>query len=242
MGVVTIACISIVEDDEAFADLLQEYLTRYQQVNRMSFQILCYRNGAEFLEHYQTGTDIVLMDIELPVMDGMTAARALRKLDTQVVLIFVTNLAQYAIHGYEVEALDYIVKPVSYPQFALKMDKAMRSLPMRDTGYVIHTKEGQVRVDCSRIYYLESRDHMVLFHTSDGVYESRITLSSAEQSMRRLGFSRPSNSFLVNLRYVQTVKNNKVVMRAQEFSIGRSRRKSFMDDLSAYLGGGSLHA
>lgn len=238
MGVGAVACISIVEDDDAFAEVLTRHLIQYQQITKLSFQIARYRNGAEFLEHYRTETDIVFMDIEMPVMDGMSTAHALRKLDTQVVLIFVTNLAQYAIRGYEVDALDYIVKPIAYPQFALKMDKAMRRLPTRDSGYVIPTREGLVRVDCNRIYYVESRDHLALFHTADGVYEARLSLSSAEQSMRSLGFSRPSNSFLVNLRHVQTVKNNQVFIHSQAFSIGRSRRKSFMDDLSAYLGGG----
>lgn len=232
------ACISIVEDDDAFADALKRFLIQYQQINNVSLQISRYHNGAEFLEHYRTETDIVLMDIEMPVMDGMATAHALRRLDTEVVLIFVTNLAQYAIRGYEVEALDYIVKPISYPHFALKMDKAMRKLPTRDNWYVIPTREGQVRIDCSRIYYVESKDHLALFHTADGLFEARLTLSSVEQSMRRLGFSRPSNSFLLNLRHVQTVRNNQVIIHSETFSIGRSRRKSFMDDLSAYLGGG----
>lgn len=233
--------ISIVEDDASYADLLKHYLDQYQQENGQQFQIAHYRDGLDFLEHYSIGTDIVFMDIRMAAMDGMEAARALRKLDSLAVLIFITSLTQYAIQGYEVNALDYIVKPVRYSHFARKLERALRNLPVREHWCAIPTKAGLIRLAYDRIYYAESRNHQIFFHTAEGVFQTRSSLSAVEQELRGFGFSRPNNSFLVNLNHVQTIRANQVVVHGREFFIGRSRKIAFMQDLTAYLGGHLSH-
>lgn len=92
--------------------------------------------------------DIVFMDIQLPDMDGMTASRRLRALDRDVILIFVTNMANYAVSGYEVDALDFIVKPVSYFPFTVKPERALGRLDGNAGGesVLLSTAEGAVRV------------------------------------------------------------------------------------------------
>ena len=77
-------------------------------------------------EHYQKDADLILLDVEMPGMDGISLARRIRQDDKEVLLMFITNMAQYALHGYEVEAIDYVIKPLGYQEFALKMKKAMR--------------------------------------------------------------------------------------------------------------------
>ena len=81
-------------------------------------------DGAEIAEHYTPGFDIIFMDVEMPRLDGFGAAEAIRAVDADVVLVFVTNMAQYAIRGYEVDALDYVLKPVNYYQFCTKLSRA----------------------------------------------------------------------------------------------------------------------
>lgn len=232
--------VSVVEDNPEDIDTFRQYLSQYQDEHGSEFQISYYQNGADFLEHYQTDTDIVFMDIEMPVMNGMETAHALRKLDSQVVLVFVTSLAQYAIQGYMVRALDYVVKPVSYAHFSVKMNRILQNLPMRDDWHIIPTKDGNIRIAYSRIYYVESNNHQIIFHTAEGTFQYRATLQSIEQAMRGHGFSRPNNSFLVNLFHVQAVRNDCLTIRGIEMSIGRSRRNSFLNDFSAYLGGSPL--
>lgn len=233
--------ISIVEDDNTFTNTLKQYLTQYQKENGCEFQISVYQNGADFLEHYDLQSDLVLMDIEMPVMNGMDAAVSLRKIDPLVVLIFITNTTQYAIQGYAVDAMDYIVKPIRYSHFAIKLDKALRYLPERAAWHMIPTGEGLTRIAYNRIYYVEAKRHNIIFHTAEGVFPTRNSLKAVEQSLREHGFSRPNNSFLLNLSYVQTVRNKQVVLKGCEFTIGRAFRASFLDDLTAYIGGHTFH-
>lgn len=229
--------VSIVEDDPVSAQTLEQYFAQYQRERDVAFQITCYQNGAAFLEHYSPETDLVLMDIDLPVMDGMKTAAALRDLDRLVVLIFVTNLAQYAVQGYEVNALDYIVKPVPYAHFAVKLERALQNLPSRQESYIIRSRDGVIRVACDRIFYVEGQRHKVLFHTADGVIPVWGTLKETEQALRRHGFSRSGHSFLLNLRHIQAIHGSRVLLHGQEFSIGRSHKAAFMDDFTAFLGG-----
>ena len=107
--------IAIVEDDALSAKLLFSYIKKYEQETNGEFEAIIFENGYKFLENYKSGAyEIIFMDINMPHLSGIETAIDLRKLDESVALIFVTNLAQYAINGYEVSALDFMLKPVSY--------------------------------------------------------------------------------------------------------------------------------
>ena len=110
--------VAIVEDEIDAARRLEVCLARYSQDHPdVRFDVTVFSEPTGFLDAYRPVWDIVFMDIEMPNMDGMSAARRLRVLDEQVILIFVTNMAQFAAKGYEVDALDYVIKPFSYNDF-----------------------------------------------------------------------------------------------------------------------------
>lgn len=126
----------IVEDDDAAAELLAGYLDRYGGEHGETFSSVRYDNAVTFLEKYASDADIVFMDIEMEDLDGMKAAAKLRERDRSVTLIFVTNMAQFAIKGYEVDALDFIVKPVGYHDFAFRLKKAVARIRANEEKYV----------------------------------------------------------------------------------------------------------
>ena len=105
---------AIVEDSPRELEHLKECLARYSAERDIPLETTAFGDAASFLEHYRADYDIVFMDIELPGINGMEAAHRLREIDRQVILIFVTNMAQFAVKGYEVDALDYIIKPAQY--------------------------------------------------------------------------------------------------------------------------------
>ena len=112
--------VAIVEDSIKDFTLLKSYLEQYEKENNIEFNIQCFENGIRFLDKFSANYDIIFMDIDMPYMNGLEVSKKIREIDKTVVLIFVTNLSQYAVNGYEVEALDYIVKPISYFNFSIK--------------------------------------------------------------------------------------------------------------------------
>lgn len=229
--------IALVEDDLAYAELLKEYLTRFGSEHDVRFEAVHFKNAVSFLEDYTADYDLVLMDIQMPYLNGMDAAAKLRTLDPTVLLIFITNLAQYAIRGYEVDALDYILKPVTYAGFSLKITRALKRMSRRErrTEVLIPTKEGKIRVALEDIRYIESSDHYVLYHTKEEIYRQYATMSSVEQRLSDYPFARCNNCYLVNLAYVEKVKGFSVTVGGEVLQMSQTRKKEFLQRLTEYL-------
>ena len=119
--------IAVVDDSEADRSLITEYLKKYESEKGEKLQIFSFSDGMEFIETYDAGYGIVFLDIKMPLIDGISLARKIREKDEAVVLIFITNMAQYAIKGYEVNAMDYLLKPLKYFVFQTKLEKAIFS-------------------------------------------------------------------------------------------------------------------
>ena len=126
----------IAEDDPQCFRQLEEFLDDYSRETGRSFQVTHYDNGEDLVERYRPEYDLLLLDVDMPFLDGMTAARHIRRVDPEVVIVFVTNLAQYAIQGYSVNALDYILKPLNYFSFAQRLTRALRYVKKRENEYL----------------------------------------------------------------------------------------------------------
>lgn len=138
--------LAIVEDEAAYVEQLKEYLSQYEKEQKEVIEVTVYHDGDEIVRKYRSQFDIILMDVEMKFMDGMSAAEEIRKVDSEVVIIFITNMAQYAIKGYEVNALDYVLKPVSYFAFSQRLARAIGRMKNRSTkNIVISVKGGTMR-------------------------------------------------------------------------------------------------
>lgn len=232
--------VAVVEDQKDFSDLLRAYLQRYSKEVYEPVEVKVFRDGASFIDEYPSGKfQIVFMDIAMPHMNGLEAARRLREMDSVVCLIFITTLSQYAIRGYEVDALDYLVKPVAYDLFRLKMDKARYYLGRRAPAtYTIMTAGGMRKVRFSDISHVESDKHYLLFHTAEETFRMRGSMKTISGAFLERGFGHISGSVLVNLAYVDAVRKNEVVLGDTILPLARVYRAEFMKQLAAYIGGG----
>lgn len=131
--------IAVVEDQQEVRDELCRFIRQYAAENSLQVEVLPIEDGAVIAEHYEPGYDIIFMDVEMPGLDGFGAAEKIRAVDADAVLVFVTNMAQYAIKGYEVDALDYVLKPVNYYQFCTKLSRAVQRVQRRRGGQVVYS-------------------------------------------------------------------------------------------------------
>lgn len=106
--------VAIVDDDAKFQKQPKEFITRFFQYDAGQFCVRCYCDGVTFLSEYQGDFDIVIIDIMMPMMNGIEVAHKIREQDKNVLVMFITGTADFAIRGYEVSAVDYILKPLSY--------------------------------------------------------------------------------------------------------------------------------
>ena len=118
--------VAVAEDNPKDRERLLSFLKQYGEEKHVQIEVTEYTDGSELLEQYRPCYDVIFLDVEMPQMDGMKAAEKIRETDEEVILIFITNMAKYAIRGYEVQALDYVLKPVKYQAFSVKMDKVNR--------------------------------------------------------------------------------------------------------------------
>ena len=128
--------VAIVEDEAAVRDQLMGYVQRYMRQYDAQIEVTMFTDGVEILEGYRPVYDIIFLDVEMQHLDGMETASRIRALDSDVLLIFITNMAQYAIKGYAVGALDYVLKPVPYFAFSQQLQKAAGQLARRARRYL----------------------------------------------------------------------------------------------------------
>ena len=231
--------VTIVEDEKHEADKLRGYLERYCAAHGVGFDTKVFSSAEAFLASYRTDTDIVFMDIELESMNGMDAAVRLRAIDALVVIIFVTNMAGYAIRGYSVQALDYLLKPVGWYAFSTMMDKAMRScVKQREATVNVRTQGGLSCVSLADGKYVEGSNHRLRYPTDKGCGEAWGMLKETEKSIGD-DFMRCCSSYLVNLRRVSAIDGGDVVLSdGTRLPLSRNYKKEFMGALARLMRGG----
>ena len=234
--------IAIVEDEKEQSELLSAYLKKYEDENKCKFELSCFFTADTFL-NCDRNFDIVFMDIELPDGNGMDIARRLREDGRKTLVIFVTNLAHYAVKGYEVRAFDFIVKPIAYYNFVLKFSGALDCLrTMGDTNIWIKNKDGMIRLAASRIVYVEVLKHYLTYHTKDGDFTALGSIGKAALDLKDAAFSFCNRCYLVNLKYVSRVTQSQAMVGGAWLNISRHKRTEFLKDLNEFLSlkGGNL--
>lgn len=229
--------IAIVEDDRSSRKKIKQYIDDYSKESGVEFKVTCFTDGINITENYRSDYDIIFMDVLMPKLDGMKTAEFIRELDKEVIIIFITNMAQYAIKGYAVDALDYLIKPVSYFAFSRQLKRSVERIENRQQfSLLIPTENGLKRINSSDMYYIESFKHQMTVHSSEGTYSFYATMKDLEEKLAPAGFARCNNCYLVNLAHVKEIRDNIVVVGDGELSISRPRKKAFMDELVSYVG------
>lgn len=228
--------IAIVDDSPQDADSLRKQVEHYLNETKEAFCIHVYHDSVEFirsLEEY----NIAFLDIHMDKIDGLEAAHFIRRISQNTVLIFVTYMAQMAIRGYEVDAMDFIIKPTDQFSIDRVMGKAFKRIQNQSgVAIVLKTARDVISISSNKIYFVEVYDHDLIYHTEQGEFRARGQLSEVRKKLNDEQFILCNRSYLVNLRYINSVHDNHLVVNGESVQISKSHRKEIEKRFVSYLG------
>ena len=228
--------IAIVEDDINYQNTLKVFLERYKQERNEEYKIDIFSNALNFLDEKKF-YNIIFLDIEMSFMNGIEAAKKIRETNKNSTIIFITNIAKYAVKGYEVDAMDFLIKPVEYFNLSLKLDKAIKIQKDDSThNILVNNSSGFMKLDISTILFVESSLHYVIYYLEDGTIKVRDSMKRVEETLKKFHFAKCNNSYLVNLDKISKVQNDDIYIGKEIIKISRSKKKEFLDALATFYG------
>ena len=233
--------IAICDDEKLVRDSIHTMLDRYSAESGREFSIIEYESAVLLLREYRADFDLLFLDISMQGLDGMSAARELRKSDERVRIIFVTSMQQYAIEGYKVRAFGFVTKPMNYQELCLELDGALRSIDaerLRENAITLKSGMSVDRLAVADILYCEVLNHTVVVHTHAGAKGYRTQMREMEELLGQYGFFRVHSAYLVNHAAIAQVLGDKLILTSgEEIPLSRHKRKEFLSALARYVGG-----
>lgn len=203
--------------------------------------------GAAFcIEQFQSGGellkslgrfDIIFLDILMEGMDGMETARRCRSLAFDKVLVFFSSSRDYVFDAYDVEAFQYLVKPIEDKKLKKVLQKAVCKTEERSQAFILVSRDRQNRkLFLDDIYYFEIRGRMIDIHGTGGIFSYYEQIGILERELQGKGFFRCHKSCLVNLKYVDVYNRQELVLdNGERIAIAKRRYEAFCGEILAYM-------
>lgn len=205
--------IAICDDDAQQREYVREIVTAWAKKNRHLVDLKLYAEAKPFLFDYaeEKDFDILLLDIEMPGINGIELAKTVRKDNATVQIIFVTGYYDYFSDGFDVSALHYLIKPVNERKLFPVLDKAADNLSYRQRSVLIATTDADIKVSLADITYVESENVHIIVHTVSGNYRTRISLAKFAEQLDDT-FIKVHRSFVVGLKYIKKITRTEITM------------------------------
>lgn len=205
--------IAICDDEQNQIEYLTSMVDKWANKNRHIVEIKPYSSAKSFLFDYcnEKDFDILLLDIEMPEMNGVELAKAVRKENSTVQIIFITGYYEYFSDGFDVSALHYLIKPADERKLMPVLDRAVNNLNYRQRSVLLSSPDGDIKVSLADVQYIESQNVYIEVHTVKGVYRSRISLAKFAEQLDET-FIKVHRSYIVGLKYVKMISRTNITM------------------------------
>ena len=230
--------IAVVEDSIDDLNNCLSLLDKYSKEKNVQFDIQTFESGDAFLMRFKSQFDFIILDINLSAMNGIDVARSVRAKDEEVIIMFATNLAKYATNGYEVDAIDFALKPLTYASFYLRLERVMKKLNKKSDSFLVVPSDGGFnKINISNVLYVEVISHDIIFHMTTGEnITTSGTLKKYEEKLKDLWFIRCNSCYLVNAHKIKRVEKLDIQLVTDEvIAISHPKKKSFMESFKKYV-------
>lgn len=230
--------IAICDDEKSFVAHLNELISRYAAETGREIKISAYYDGMELIEKYDPAIDLIFLDIQMKLVDGLRAAEHIRQKDEKVGIIFLTTLTQYGLEGYKYQAFNYIIKPIRYVRLKAELDQWLKKHEKEDSPAIaVANDTGKYKVFLKSLRYVETYRRNLLLHTEQDDIICYKSMKEMEQELAGQGFVRCHTSYIVNLYYIKGVKKLEIeLITGEKVPISQPKRKEFMEKLADYWG------
>jgi len=230
--------IAICDDEKDFVTYLTGLLQQYAAETGNEIKVTAYYDGMELIEKYDPTLDLIFLDIQMRLVNGLRAAERVRQMDEKVGIIFLTTLTQYGLEGYKYQAANYIIKPLKYVRLKAEMDQWLKKHRKDDRpAMVIVNDTGRYRVILNTLRYVETFNRNLLFHTEQENILCYKSMKEMERELQGKCFVRCHTSYIVNLFYVKGVNKLEIeLITGEKIPISQPKRKAFMEKLTEYWG------
>ena len=227
--------VAIVENETEEANKLKISLIEYGLKNNITFNIFNYASGIEFNEKKDYQFDCIFLDILMPSMNGIELANQIRKINNKVEIIFVTNMANYALKGYEVNAFDFIIKPFNKVHLFQTLDKLINVIKAKVEKNITLKNGSNIKVVAlSSITYIEIESHLIIYHFIDGKEFDCWGNLNAELNKLDESFLKPNQKTIVNLKYIDQMNGNEIIIDKKIIQLSRKYKKEVLNKIMAY--------
>lgn len=217
-----INCI-IVDDEPLASALLEKHITMISSLQLIGKA----ENAMEAYQLLQTKSiDLMFLDIEMPHLNGIDF---LRSLSHRPKTIFTTAYRDFALEGFELEVMDYLLKPITFERFFKSVDRILRDQKDYEEDFIIFKTEGMNRkISVQEIIYFESQGNDVkTVLTKNENFISKNKMTDLEAALSGKGFIRIHRSFMINSHYITAFSNNEIVLDSYTVPVGRSYKNEF---------------
>lgn len=229
--------IGICDDEIHYRSNIRDMLKEILSSNPIDYNIYEFSSGEELLNNYPKNLDILIMDIQMKMINGMDTARKIREFDQDLEIIFMTSFAEFMQEGYEVKAYRYILKPINEKKISKNILPCIDEIMKKRNNYLtINVKNYIDRIKIDSILYIETERPNILIYTNEKMYTTKMSISKVEKILSEYGFFRCHNSYVINLKSVESMNSNTVKVNGKDIPISKYRVKDLKLAITNILG------
>lgn len=225
--------IAVCDDEEAVSEQVKNLITEWNP----AVDVVCFSSGEALLENYQS-YEAVFLDIDMAGMNGIETGKAIRRLDKDTKIVYLTAYRDYVSGAFGVHAFQYLLKPINKKAIWNVLEEIFRYMRSAEKKIILdfHTVDGALCLLVESIYFFEYENRKIRIVTDKEQYYMADKIGNVAKRMAEFGFSMPHQSFVVNMFHVKNVKNQQIFLdNGMEIPLSQKKQKIWKQELMGYL-------